>query len=297
LIRFTVFTPTFNRESTLPRVWQSLLAQTFRDFEWLVVDDGSTDGTEALVSDWALTAPFPVRYFKQPNSGKHVAMNRAARDAAGEFFIAADSDDAFDADALEVFVSAWDAIAENRDDFVGVTARCRTQNGAFVGTPLPQPVLDSDNLELQFRYGVGGEKWGFVRTSVLRRFPCDENPDMGAFPWAKIAAAGYRTRYIERVLRTYYVDERSDSMSKVVTVKRPMTNVYRNLETMNLAWKYFAIRRCLFVKAALNLARFARAAGLRQREVSRQLLHRGARFLLALVWFPALLRPVKKGTS
>jgi glycosyltransferase involved in cell wall biosynthesis len=271
-----------------------LRAQTSQDFEWLIVDDGSTDGTEALVAGWIKAAPFPIRYFKQANAGKHVAMNHGAREAAGSLFIIADSDDAFDADALEVFASTWNSISEERDRFVGVTARCRTQAGAFVGTPLPNPVLDSDNLELQFRYGVEGEKWGFVRTDVLRRFPCDESPEMGSFPWARIAAAGYRTRYIERVLRTYYVDEGSDSMSKVVTVKRPMTNVYRNAETLNLAWKYFFVRPLAFFKAAVNLSRFSRAAGLGRAAAAGLLTHRGARLLLLLAGPAALLKPMTR---
>lgn len=291
---FTVFTPTYNRERTLQRVYDSLNAQTLRDFEWLVVDDGSTDGTDALVARWENAAPFPIRYFRQANAGKHVAMNRGAREAAGEFFIVADSDDAFDADALEVFATTWDSISEGRDRFVGVTGRCRTQTGAFVGTPLPKPVLNSDNLELQFRYGVEGEKWGFVRTEVLRRFPCDESPEMGSFPWARIAAAGYRTRYIERVLRTYYVDEGADSMSKVVTVKRPMTNVYRNAETLNLAWKYFPYRPLAFFKAAVNLSRFGRAAGLNSKAAARLLTHQGARLLLWLTAPVALIKPIER---
>ncbi len=292
-MRLTVCTPTFNREATLYRVWDSLTAQTFKDFEWLVVDDGSTDGTPALVSSWSEKSPFPVRYFRQDNAGKHVAMNRAAREARGEMFIIADSDDTFDADALEFFSAEWDSISEGREQFAGVTARCRTQNGAFVGTPLPRPTLDSDNLEIQFRYGVTGEKWGMVRTDLLRQFPCDETPEMGAFPWAQMAAAGYRTRYVDRVLRTYYVDERSDSMSKTITVKRPMTNVHRNLETLNLAWKFFSMRPGAFFKAAVTLSRFARAAGLTLEETLSRLEHGGARVLVTLAWPLALLAPVK----
>jgi glycosyltransferase involved in cell wall biosynthesis len=293
VVRFTVFTPTFNREATLHRVWDSLSAQTFRNFEWLVVDDGSADDTPKLVAGWSQGAAFPVRYFRQDNAGKHVAMNRGAREADGELFIIADSDDTFDPDSLEFLSATWDSISEDREHFVGVTARCRTQFGAFVGSPLPQPVLDSDNLELDYKYGITGEKWGMVRTDILRRFPCDESPEMGAFPWARIAAAGFRTRYVDRVLRTYYVDERSDSMSKTVTVKRPMTNVYRNLETLNLAWKYFSARPQVFFKVGVTLCRFARAAGMTLAQLRSRLGQTGAKILVTLAWPIAMLVPVR----
>jgi len=63
--RFTVFTPTYNRAHTLPRVYESLKHQTFRDFEWLIVDDGSTDNTKELVEVWQKENLFPIRYFWQ----------------------------------------------------------------------------------------------------------------------------------------------------------------------------------------------------------------------------------------
>lgn len=89
---FTVFTPTYNRAHTLLRVFSSLQAQTFQDFEWLIVDDGSTDGTEELIKHWGSESHFPVRYFKQENRGKHVAFNRGVREATGQFFLPLDSD-------------------------------------------------------------------------------------------------------------------------------------------------------------------------------------------------------------
>ena len=90
---FTVFTPTFNRAHTLGRVYASLRAQTYTDFEWLIVDDGSTDGTEELVRGWMAEAPFPLRYLTQVHGHKKAAFNRGVREANGELFVALDSDD------------------------------------------------------------------------------------------------------------------------------------------------------------------------------------------------------------
>ena len=81
---FTVLTPTYNRAHTLARVYDSLCAQIFQDFEWVVVDDGSTDNTRELVEHWCQTAVFPINYVWQPNQHKKTAFNRGVREARGE---------------------------------------------------------------------------------------------------------------------------------------------------------------------------------------------------------------------
>ena len=90
---FTVFTPTFNRAHTLPRVWKSLLQQTFKDFEWIIVDDGSRDNTRDLVSTFRQRSEFPVRYLWQQHAHKKAAYNFAVREARGILFLGFDSDD------------------------------------------------------------------------------------------------------------------------------------------------------------------------------------------------------------
>lgn len=99
----TVFTPTYNRAHLLHRVRQSLLQQNFVDFEWLIVDDGSTDETEQLVQSWITQNPIiPIRYIKKTNGGKHTAINTGVQAAAGELFVILDSDDQLLPDALKL---------------------------------------------------------------------------------------------------------------------------------------------------------------------------------------------------
>ena len=97
-----MFTPAFNRANTLHRVFDSLKTQSHRSFEWIVVDDGSIDNTKKIVSCFQGIADFPIRYFYQPNSGKHVAINRGVDRAKGEFFLIADADDAFKPQTLQL---------------------------------------------------------------------------------------------------------------------------------------------------------------------------------------------------
>ena len=89
----TIFTPTFNRGNRLPALYNSLQNQSNKDFEWLIVDDGSTDNTEELVRKWLSEPLFPVRYIKQKNGGKHRAVNRGVQEAQGELFFIVESDD------------------------------------------------------------------------------------------------------------------------------------------------------------------------------------------------------------
>ena len=127
---FTVFTPTYNRAATLAGVYSSLQVQTFRNFEWLIVDDGSADGTAALVQEWQAVAEFPIRYFWQPNGGKHRAFNRGVQEARGELFLTLDSDDSCVPEALERLKFYWDALSlGSQEIFSAVTALCSDSNG------------------------------------------------------------------------------------------------------------------------------------------------------------------------
>ena len=101
-MKITVFTPTYNRAYIIENLYRSLQRQTVKDFEWLVIDDGSTDNTQELFDKWISEEnAFPIRYYKQRNGGKCRAINRALDLAQGELFFTVDSDDYLTKDALE----------------------------------------------------------------------------------------------------------------------------------------------------------------------------------------------------
>lgn len=222
LYTFTVFTPTYNRVHTLHRVCDSLKAQTFRDFEWLIVDDGSSDGTAELVAEWEKEASFPIQYFYQENAGKHIAFNRGVREALGELFLTVDSDDAFVPEALERFLFHWNSIPhERKAQFSAVTCLCMDENGSVIGTQFPFDPTDSDSLEIRYRYKDKGDKWGFHRTEVLRKFPFPEWPVQTLIPesivWHRIAME-YKTRFVNECLSIVF-REGSDRLSRRSKIK------------------------------------------------------------------------------
>lgn len=200
---FTVFTPTYNRATLLPRVYECLEKQTFRDFEWLVVDDGSSDNTQEVIRELQSKATFPVRYVAKPNGGKPTAVNRGAKEAEGLLFAILDSDDWYAPVALERFWHHWQAIPANlQSKFVGVTGLCCYPSEELIGARFPTDVFDSDVIDLRYRHKISGEKSGILRTDVMQQFPYPE--DLGKYiseslVWNRMAK-NYQTRFINEVL-------------------------------------------------------------------------------------------------
>ena len=120
--KITVFTPTYNRAYIIENLYRSIQRQTYRGFEWLVVDDGSSDGTEALFAKWMEEDnDFAIRYIKQENGGKCRAINRGVQEARGEFFFTVDSDDYLTDDALEK-VAKWAEELPKDEKYCGFSA-------------------------------------------------------------------------------------------------------------------------------------------------------------------------------
>jgi glycosyltransferase involved in cell wall biosynthesis len=211
--KFTVFTPTYNRAHTLSRLHASLLEQTFKDFEWLIIDDGSTDNTRSFIKDLSLKSPISIRYFSQKNQHKKSAINYGVREANGELFLIIDSDDELLADSLQIFNRIWSSIPESRREFFsGATGLCINVEHKLIGERFVSDPLDSDALELYHRYSVRGEKCGFQTTDVMRKFPFREDitglaPE--ALVWFDIARAGYKTRYFNEPVRLYHTTAES----------------------------------------------------------------------------------------
>lgn len=90
--RLTYFTPAYNAERVLPKLFETLCAQSVKEFEWLVVDDGSNDHTYEMVQEFMRKADFPVTLFRQENGGKHRAYNKAIKECRTELLCCVDAD-------------------------------------------------------------------------------------------------------------------------------------------------------------------------------------------------------------
>ncbi|HAF01921.1 MAG TPA: glycosyltransferase family 2 protein [Methylophilaceae bacterium] len=257
--KFTVFTPAYNRAHTLDRVYDSLKVQTYRDFEWIVIDDGSKDNTRELVAEWMKEADFPVTYKYQENSGRHVAFNRAVEIAKGELFFVIDSDDGFLPDAIEIMLKAWEDIPESqRQGFTGVVTRCQYEDGTPC-TPAFEPnPLDTNSLDLRFKHKIRGETWGFHRTSIMKAYPFPEDKGLRYVPenliWDDIARK-YKIRCINDALRVYYQDS-GNQLSKGDPRKKALHRNY-SLKIMNRDFDYFVYDPINFFKWAVLYVRYS----------------------------------------
>ena len=222
----SILTPTYNRGKLLLPLYDSLKNLTFKDFEWLIVDDGSEDDTEQYALSWIAhnieNAKFPIRYIKKSNGGKHTAINRGVREANGELILILDSDDTLPSDSLATIAQYYE-LCKGYKDCAGVCGLMAHHDGQLIGTGFPKdPMYES---ALLFRYAEKGNVTGDLlevyKTSVMREFPFPEIENERFCPeslvWNRIANK-YKLFCFNKVI--YYRDYLEGGLtSKIVRIR------------------------------------------------------------------------------
>ena len=175
----TVFTLSYNRAYCLHKCYESLLRQTCSDFEWLVVDDGSTDNTAQLVQGWINEGRIPIRYLYKENGGMHTGYNTAYDNIFTELAVSIDSDDYMTDDAMEIITSRW---REHKDEkYAGMVFLDITEDGNVLGTKMPE-AKSATVYDLYNRLGVKGDKKQVYRPELIRPFVSPVFPGEKLFP-------------------------------------------------------------------------------------------------------------------
>lgn len=175
-MRLTVFTPTYNRRELLARAYESLKNQTCRDFEWLIVDDGSTDNTDDYVKMWIDEGLVPIRYHYRQNGGKMRAHNTGVALATTELFMCLDSDDYLTDTAVADLLAAYDSAAGKVEDgkpVGGVVAHKGIAGDKLLGDH-DFPKVETSTLYGLYLKGFSGETTLMYETRLLRMFPFPE---------------------------------------------------------------------------------------------------------------------------
>lgn len=195
----TIFTPAYNRAHTIGRTYESLLMQTCMDFEWLVVDDGSSDNTQELVEGWMAEAKIPIRYIRQSNQGMHGAHNTAYRNIKTELNTCIDSDDFMPKDAVEKIINFWRAYGCDR--YAGIIGLDQTVDGKIIGSEFPKDMKET-TLQGYYAAGGSGDKKLVYRTDLIKKYP--EYP---LFEGERYVGLAYKYMLIDRDYKLLTLNE------------------------------------------------------------------------------------------
>lgn len=202
----TIFTPTYNRAYILQNLYDSLKKQTVSSFEWLIIDDGSIDGTEELIKKWRLeNNTFSIRYYYFQNSGKQKEINRALDLAFGDLFLVVDSDDQLTPNAIEL-IYKWEKSVSEKGGFCGFAGSA----GDYDGNPT-NPLFESEYMDVSFfnRYPkckpfIGHDRPWVFYTDIHRQYKYPEFEGekfiTEAVVWNRMANDGYKIRCYNDVI-------------------------------------------------------------------------------------------------
>lgn len=247
-LKFTVFTPSYNRAYILPKLYVSLKEQTNKNFEWLIVDDGSCDNTAELVEMWKNEENgFPIEYYRKENGGKPRAINFGVRLARGKFFFMIDSDDYLLPDAIAKMFE-WCKEVDQMDDFIGVGAARGYSDGTYLKGKAPKVningYVDATNLQ-RSDFDLDADMCEAYKTEIFKAFPMAEwegekfAPEQIALN--NIALKGYKLRWHSDII--YICDYLEDGLTKgsqKLEAQNPMgyAMMYNHkLLYPNLRWK------------------------------------------------------------
>lgn len=198
----TIFTPVYNRAYCIHRIYESLCVQNCKDFEWLIIDDGSTDNINEIVQGYIYENKIKIRFISQPNGGKHTAINRGVSMASGEFFYIVDSDDALPKDAVEFILREGSKII-NDENYGGIVGCDRTFDG-HIFSNMPDKPIDSNSIDIRYKYGIIGDLAEVFKTRVLKEYPfptfSNEKFSPEALVWNRIAQK-YKLRFFPKILK------------------------------------------------------------------------------------------------
>lgn len=223
-IKLTIFTPSYNRAHTLARVYESLKNQSNHDFEWLVVDDGSTDDTQSLIESFINEKVLSIRYIKQSNAGKQAAWNNAVLNARGWLFCGVDSDDALaKPHNIEDIFSKYASLLDN-EKIIGLRFLAYSNvKKTFDGKMISEDIVMQSYFEEFADAGNFGERIDVLKTAVLKKYLYPVSPNIKFIPeiwfYVKVSADGYQFVYIPEALRLFFDESTENRLSRSSLLK------------------------------------------------------------------------------
>lgn len=259
-MKLTILTPTYNRAGELADLFRSLERQTVSDFEWLIVDDGSTDGTEQAVRGWEKTTELPIRYMYKENGGKHTALNLGIREIDSPLTFIVDSDDELPTDAVETILR-YEERYRGRPELCGFSFLRANRSGEVNGMQYsPDELVDTyTNVRIN-GHDIYADKAEVFYTRCLKEFPFPEYPGerfLGEDTvWIRMARK-YKMVHINQVV---YI---CDYLSGGLTMNRRKHNIQSPLGSMNRGLIFMSreIRTVYRMRGCMQYLIYGRFAG------------------------------------
>lgn len=259
-VSITIFTPTYNRGYILNKCYESLKRQSYKNFEWIIYDDGSKDNTEKIVQEFIKEDIIDIKYFYSENCGKHIAINKGTDLAKGELFFIVDSDDYLTDTALEMVIDAWNSIDNNKkNEFVGVAGRRYLINKNNSNFNFTTQYYDCDSIKFNLIDGNIQDKAEVYCTEILRRykFPQYYNETFmtEAVIWYQLAQDGYKLRWFnEEIYICEYLNDglTANFYKKRVSSIESTCFSYNKLSSFNLPKIYKFRYKINYFRYGLN---------------------------------------------
>lgn len=241
-MQLTIVTPTYNRADKLPALYESLCQQTSDEFHWLVVDDGSQDGTKQVIEKMEQEGRLLISYLYKPNGGKHTALNLAIKTVKTELFFIVDSDDVFTPDAVETILRDWDRVRDQ--DLCGIGYLRGYDSSKVIGNLYTADGLVDTFINERYNRGINGDKAEVWVTKCLQ--------EAGGFPeypgerfisesvlWIKLARKRKMLFRNKIIYITEYLSGGLSDSGRALRFRCPHLMAYGSLETMSkeFSWK------------------------------------------------------------
>lgn len=285
-MRVTIITPTFNRGGVLPGLYKSLQEQTCKEFEWLIVDDGSSDNTKKLVDGWIQSEnAFTIRIFYKENGGKHTALNYGIREIDSELTFIVDSDDILTPNAVEVILRYHQRYTDE-DSICGYAFLRAYPDGKINGKEFVPDERVASYIDTRINSDdTMADKAEVYKTEYLKEFPFPEYKGekfLGEdIVWIRMARK-YRMVHVNKAI--YVGNYQDDGLTK----NRRAHNIMSPVGCMNRAKEFMCpeLKARYRIKAALQYTVYGRFAGM---SVSALLKEAPDKGLVMLFFLPGLL--------
>lgn len=223
-MRLTIYTPAYNKGDTLNRTFKSLVKQTNHNFEWILINDGSTDQTDSIVKKFK-NPPFKWKYINKKNEGLSSVMNLAAKECKTEFILRLDADDYLTPEAVQTILEHLDDNEVKSPNIAALVFLTCYSDGKICGYHPFSSNFICNFWDYRFKYKAIGDRAEVFKNKVFSQYPMpvfkDERFCSEGYTWNKISDSYDAIYYTDTIYIRDYVENSITTLGAQVRIKNP----------------------------------------------------------------------------